>query len=203
MVESQIQALEANDLNNASADSTKMRSLHNKYRALLRQNHRRWAQRNRLNWIDGGDLNSSFFHRSVRLRRHHNFISFIKDSDVNTFSKRLQIENTFVDHFSSLWRNNDQRNFDHILNTLLNDHHLLSTAQRDSLTKLVTKEEIHRTLLSLLKGKSPSPDGLNVGFFKFLWNDLGDQLFLAINHFFFCECSDAQSLGKTYIILIP
>lgn len=43
-VESQIQSLEVNDSNNHGVDFDLFRNLHNKYRALLRQHHSRWAQ---------------------------------------------------------------------------------------------------------------------------------------------------------------
>lgn len=89
MVESQIKAFEAIDLCNAQPDSNEVRSLNNKYRALLRQSNSRWAQRTRLNWIDGEDLNSSFFYKSVRLCRHYNCISSIRDAEGNNLSEKL------------------------------------------------------------------------------------------------------------------
>lgn len=179
-----------------------IRSLYNRYRALLRQSHKRWAQNSRLNWIDGGDPNSAFFHRSVRVRRHHNFISSIKDFEGNTVLEHRQIENTLVKHFSALLSNKDQRNFDTIFNALPNDHHCLSPTQRISLTKHVIIDEVHKTILSLPVSKSPSPDGLNVEFFKFFWEDLGDNLFAAVNHFFH-HAVMPKAWGKTYIVLIP
>lgn len=101
-------------MNFTQSDSSEIICLHNKYRALLRQSHIKWAQHSRLNWIDSGDLNFSFFHRSVRLRRHHNFVSTFRDTEGNDISDNTQILNTFIDHFSTLKRNSDQRSCDYI-----------------------------------------------------------------------------------------
>lgn len=66
-LEVHIQALDVNDLNNALIDLQIDRSLHNNYRALLRQHHNRCTQTSRLNWISGGDMTSSFFHKITRI----------------------------------------------------------------------------------------------------------------------------------------
>lgn len=40
-------------------------------------------------------------------------------------------------------------------------------------------------------------------FYKFFWDDLGNQLFFAINHFFSVKAVMPKAWGRTYIILIP
>lgn len=79
-------------------NSIEHKSLSNKYKALLRQNTRRWVQRARLNWVHAGDLNTSFFHRCASIHRNFNFISHISDDNGNTFMDRSNIEDTFL-HF--------------------------------------------------------------------------------------------------------
>lgn len=98
-IEVQLQALEASDSNNSCIDFDSFRSLQNKYRALLRQNHSRLAQRSRLNWITSGDMKFALFHRSIRIRRHHNFISSILDNNGGRYNDNWQIETVFLDHF--------------------------------------------------------------------------------------------------------
>lgn len=73
--------------------------------------------------------------------------------------------------------------FYHILEAILDDLHTLTFDQVLSLNKPITKDEIYKTLFSILEGKSPGLDGLNVEFYKFFWDNLGDHLFAAINHF--------------------
>ena len=56
--------------------------------------------------------------------------------------------------------------------------------------------------MSLASGKSPGPYGFNVDFYKFVWRDIQDNLFKAINHFFDIAHM-LNSYGLTYIALIP
>lgn len=80
---------------------------------------------------------------------------------------KQQINEILIHHFSNLWVNENDRNFDYILNALPNDLHSLTSAQGEFLTSSISKEEIFSTLFSLSEEKSPSPYGLNVEFFKF------------------------------------
>lgn len=71
----------------------------------------------------------------------------------------------------------------------------------DVLIRPITKREVYKTLTSMPRGKSPGPDGLNVDFYVFYWNILGDPLFKAIS-FFFETANLPHSSGKTFIALI-
>lgn len=43
-------------------------NLHNRYNTLLRQNNLQWAQCSKFTWMLNEDLNSSFFHASVKMK---------------------------------------------------------------------------------------------------------------------------------------
>lgn len=47
-------------------------------------------------------MNSTFFHKSVRIRRHHNLITSILGIEGNPFSKKQQIDSILLNHFSFL-----------------------------------------------------------------------------------------------------
>ena len=66
----------------------------------------------------------------------------------------------------------------------------------------MTKKEFFKTVVSLPVGKSPRPDGFNAEFYKFFWDDVGDQLFEAIKDLF-DNTSMPKAWGKTYVTLIP
>lgn len=52
------------------------------------------------------------------------------------------------------------------------------------------------------KGKSLGSDGMNVEFYVYYWNVIGEKLFKAIAYFF--ETSYIPpSWGKTFVVLIP
>lgn len=113
-------------------------------------------------------MNSSIFHRSVRIRRHHNSISNIFDNTGWCFNDTQQIETIFWDHFSNHWKNSDSMSFDFILETLPSLATLIK-AQKTCLMRTITRGEIYRILLSLPKGNSPSLDGVNEEFYKFFF----------------------------------
>ncbi|XP_039119691.1 uncharacterized protein LOC120255989 [Dioscorea cayenensis subsp. rotundata] len=201
-IEVQLQALEVDDRLSSCMDPVSFRELQNRYRALLRQYHSRWAQKSRLNWVMSGDMNSAFFHRSVRVRRHHNSISSISDNKGGCFNVPEQIEQVFLDHFSTLWNSADSRSTEQVLEAIPPDLPTLTYDQQTFLSKTVTKDEIYATLLSLPVGKSPGPDGMNVEFYKFFWNDLEKHLVPAILYFFE-KVVMPGAWGRTYITLIP
>ncbi|XP_039144169.1 uncharacterized protein LOC120281392 [Dioscorea cayenensis subsp. rotundata] len=58
---------------------TWLRALKNRHAALLRQKTIYWGQRAKNLWLSGGDTNSSFFHKAVKIRNHKNKIKSIKD----------------------------------------------------------------------------------------------------------------------------
>lgn len=111
---------------------------------------------------------------------------------------RDHIENTFLDYFSNLWEEPKPNSFSFLLHALPQDLNSISASDCVSLTKKITKEEVFTALNSLEEGKSPGPDGFNVEFFKFFWEDIGDPLFLAIKHFF-TNVSMPNSWGKTFV----
>lgn len=59
-----------------------------------------------------------------------------------------------------------------------------SKEDKMALTKPLSLREVRRTLFSIPQGKSLGQDGLNVKFYLFYCNIIGDYLFQAINQFF-------------------
>lgn len=57
-------------------------------------------------------------------------------------------------------------------------------ANREFLTKEVSKEEIKKVLFSMPSNKSPGPDGLTSEFFKAAWPIIGNDFIAAIKSFF-------------------
>lgn len=85
---------------------------------------------------------------------------------------------------------------------LPNDLPVLSEEDKETLIKPLTKWEVYSTLLSMPRGKSPGPYGLNVELYVFYWNYIGDLLFKAIDQFFNSALL-SSSWGQTTIVLIP
>lgn len=153
-------------------------------------------------WVHCGDNNFSFFHNSVRFRNHINFISHIMDSNGNVFTDHVNINQVFIKDFSDLWQEHTNSNFQEIYHALPTDLPQVSTVEGEQLTSKITMKEVHEALFSFPTGKSPGPDGLNVEFYRFYWNEIGDTLYAAIRYFFDHSVLP-NNWGRTFITLIP
>lgn len=89
--ENHIKSLEDDDWVNPNRLSSliELDSLYNRHKVLSREINTRCAQRAKLNWISKGNVNSSCFHGTVKIHRHHNAIFHISDEQGNEYTKRV------------------------------------------------------------------------------------------------------------------
>ena len=71
-----------------------------------------------------------------------------------------------------------------------------------SLLKSFSHQEIRAALFSIPSIKSPGPDGFGSGFFKVMWQDIGDEICRAIRQFFESG-SIPEELLDTTLSLVP
>lgn len=176
--------------------------LYNQLSALHRQNDTKWAQRARLQWVQNGDNNSSFFFNSVRFRNHFKSITNILDLNGVTHTDHMGITSSFVRYFSDLWTDPIGVSHEELISFLPNEIPQISVNDAANLIKEVSKLEVFEALQSLLKGKSPGPDGFNAEFFRFYWNEIGDSVVSAVRYFFNNNVMPC-SWGRTHIALFP
>ncbi|KAJ0969474.1 hypothetical protein J5N97_022351 [Dioscorea zingiberensis] len=91
--EEEIRQIEANEFNthNSYQGWTKLRTLYNKQKALLRQNTTFLAQRSRMQWLQNGDCNSKFFHNMTKNHRHNNRINHLRDKNGKLLTDPIEI----------------------------------------------------------------------------------------------------------------
>lgn len=159
--------------------------MRNRHKALLGQKTIFWGQRAKSLCLSKGDQNSNYFHTSVKIRRYRNRIKAIKNDFGVTFTEHSDIVNCFSDFYHKLWSTSSNLNQDSLFNMIPDDYPILSEEDRAALIKSITKREVYRTLSSMPRGKSPGPDGLNVEFYVFYWNIIGDHFFQIYIPFFF------------------
>lgn len=126
-------------------------------------------------------------------------ISHITDSNGQTFYDHSDIESAFTNHFHELWSEHTPSSFSEIFQAFPTDLSKLSNNDGLFLTRDITKLKVHQSLLSLLNGKSPSPDGFNVEFYYYFWDDISGSLFFAIQ--FFLIMLACQLLGTKLLLL--
>lgn len=124
------------------------------------------------------------------------------DFNGNVFYNQLGIKQVFSDFYGKLWTDPSHKDIYEVINALPNDLNFISPSDFDILIRDVSKNEVFHTLLSLPLGKSLGPDGLNVEFYCFFWDVVGDHLFSAVSYFLNNGLLP-NSWGRTYITFIP
>lgn len=148
------------------------------------------------------DRNTKFFHSFVKIHHHINKVHAIRDSAGTIVTDQSGIENCFLDFYKNIWHSTLDLNVDFLFNTIPDDFVVLTDVDRVDLIIPVMKQELYQTLKSMPRGKSPSQDGLNVEFYIFYWNILGDHFYNVISYFFQTSKFPSSS-SKTFVTLIP
>ncbi|XP_062085770.1 uncharacterized protein LOC133791878 [Humulus lupulus] len=140
-------------------------------------------QRSKIDWLRKGDSNTTYFHAYLKKRRAENRIaSFINEqgSLVDNFS---EVVSHFLNHFRSIMgRPSSAKQMINTQCVALGPK--LNVDQQLSLLKPFSHQEIRTALFSIPCIKSPGPDGFGSGFFKVMWQEVGNEVCQAINQFF-------------------
>ncbi|XP_063942672.1 uncharacterized protein LOC135150335 [Daucus carota subsp. sativus] len=137
-------------------------------------------QKSRVQWLELGDGNNSFFHRACKSRWNVNKILMLEDRLGNTLTSHEDIASTAVDYFKELLgTSNCYEPFD--WNITLPQ---LSSSQQSFLCTSFSSNDIFSAFKSMGKKKSPGPDGLTPEFFLAAWGIIGDDVIRGIKYFF-------------------
>ncbi|XP_026419778.1 uncharacterized protein LOC113315734 [Papaver somniferum] len=87
-------------LNNSVTARGEYEMAANNYNSLLRD-------KARMNWIKDGDINTKFFHTSIKLRQVHNVITELENSSGHIITDQQGISNVLIDYFSQKFGHQD------------------------------------------------------------------------------------------------
>lgn len=90
---------QAQETNDRSAEQ----ELQQKHEMLMIIKEQYWWQRFRINWIQAGDRNTSYFHRKAINRRTKDFIKCLQSSNVHVVAFDDRIKEILMQHFQSLF----------------------------------------------------------------------------------------------------
>ena len=132
---------------------------------VLEQERDLWALKSRINWMILGDRNTSFYHISALARRKHNSITAIKNEAGVWLTEEREVANHFREGFIKIYTTSQ------VVATREVSYNLqwqpkISLEEKNSISHMVTEEEIRAALWSLKAFKAPGPDGLHAGFFQ-------------------------------------
>ncbi|XP_062099991.1 uncharacterized protein LOC133805859 [Humulus lupulus] len=133
------------------------------------------AQRSKITWLRKGDMNTSFFHACLKKRRAENFIaSYITDQG-NLVDNFPEVVSHFVEHFRGYLGSSSSTTGRIDLHCIEMGSNL-SVDQQLMLLEPFSRKEIRASLFGIPITKSLGPDGFGSGFFKVVWQDIGDEV---------------------------
>ena len=168
---------------------------------VLEQEKDLWALKSRINWMVMGDRNTAFYHVSTIARRKRNLITTIKNEVGDWLTEERDVASHIREGFKKLYTTSQEATtggigFNKKWQVKLTD------AKKESISQMVTDEEIVSAIWSLKAFKAPGPDGLHAGFFQRFWHIVGGSVREEVM-FVFRERKVLEYLNKTNIVLIP
>ncbi|GJU52672.1 aspartic peptidase [Tanacetum coccineum] len=155
-------------------------------------------QKAKVEWLDAGDSNSAYFHKSIKSRNQRSRIELI----LNTNNEEVtgnSVSDVFVCHY------------EHLLGTSMDCNNLnvedlfsktISVDTAANMVRDVTNDEIKAAMFDIGDDKSPGPDGYTFVFFKKGWSIVNQDVCNAVRDFF-SNGFLLKEINHTFVALIP
>jgi hypothetical protein len=140
---------------------------------ILEQEEVHWQQRSRVNWLQQGDRNTSFFHSFASARRKKNSIKKLRGEDGNWVEGTDQLKPLVFQYFANLF-SSEVAQVDPTMMEKINPK--VTDLMNTNLLAPFSAEEVRKAMLSIGDYKAPGPDGLHAIFYKKFWNIYGDEI---------------------------
>lgn len=162
-------------------DANRMKQLRCELSMALREEELFWRQKSREEWLRAGDLNTSFFHNSVKGKKIKNRVLMLLDEDgVEHFSEGAK-GHIATEYFCDLFMSSNPHDLDSLF---VGFHGRVSEEMNGSLVRQVIDEEIKRAAFAVKGSSAPGEDGLTGVFYQKFWHIVGPKLSEEIHEFF-------------------
>ena len=156
-------------------------------------------QRSRVDWLQEGDRNTSFFHARASARRKTNKITYLLKDDGTRCENKDDIKGMTRDLFVNLYSSEPTDQIDSILEAIPCK---IDENTNIMLCKPYTDEEIHEALFQMGPTKVPGPDGFPALFYQRHWDFFKVDICSAVRGFLQGD-TIPDGLCHTTIVLIP
>jgi len=175
------------------------RTLATQYMQLCRDEESYYKQKSRIQWLQLGDRNTSFFHKSLLHRQVRNRIHSLQDEDGNVIHEQQELGKLASAYFENLLTAPHP-----IMNAEVHDLYPNAITEESKAAALlqITDDDIKAALFSISDSKAPGPDGYNALFYKKSW-DIIKVDFIAAIRYFFSENSLPRCVNATRVALVP
>lgn len=140
-----------------------------------------WWQKSRDKWLMRGDMNSAFFHNSVKAARAKKHIDKLMNNEgEEVFSEESKGE-VAMQFYSDLFKSSSPPPFTSWFHEM---HPRVTNQMNAELTKRVTPMEVREAVFSINPSKAPGPDGMSALFFQKFWSVIHEQVVGEVQRFF-------------------
>ncbi|KAJ6295751.1 hypothetical protein OIU78_023729 [Salix suchowensis] len=122
-----------------------------------------FKQKSRIQYMELGDRNTAFFHKSLVHRQTRNRIQELRDERGNVSADPKSIARIVESYYKDLLTSTANRQHYHRQNLFARR---ISDGASDQAARQFSDDEIKEALFSILDNKSPGPDGFTSCFFK-------------------------------------
>ncbi|XP_068504131.1 uncharacterized protein [Phaseolus vulgaris] len=154
-------------------------------------------QKARQKWLKQGDLNTKFFHSSVKWRKAKNELHGVLENG-RWCENKDEVKDKVREFFEARFVGNED------LSVKLDNVKFNSISKEDNqmLVEAFLEEEIKDAVWSCESSKSPGPDDFNLGFIKFCWEFIKANIMAAVKDFEACNKWPRGS-NASFLCLIP
>lgn len=158
-----------------------------------------WKEKANVKWHVEGDRNTSFFHRTAKIKAKTNKITFMKDGDQILTEPEL-INNHITNHFTNLFCVSSVLQDTNLVDEVIPA--LVTEPVNNMLTLIPSMEETYNAVFNLNKEGAPGPDGFGAIFFQTYWDIVKMDVHNAVKEFFITSWM-MPNYNANNLILIP
>ncbi|XP_059067662.1 uncharacterized protein LOC131858440 [Cryptomeria japonica] len=124
-----------------------------------------WKQKDRVDWLQEGDMNTTFFHNSVQSRQNRSYISMLVDSAGIQLTSLHAMSHEATWYYSALFSGDSPLVVDDENMILSCIPSLITNVMNASLMRPISLSKLEEVVFGMHKGKAPDPDKFLVEFF--------------------------------------
>ncbi|GJX41721.1 putative RNA-directed DNA polymerase [Tanacetum coccineum] len=155
-------------------------------------------QKAKIEWLDVGDSNSSYFHKSVKCKNQQSRIDSIRDNEDNEVTGTL-VADCFEKHYHQFLGVSAECDD---LNSVDMFPKCINSETSMNIVRNITNKEIKTAMFNIGDDRAPGPDGFTSIFFKKSWNIVGNDVCSAVREFF-DNGQLLKEVNHTFLALIP
>lgn len=151
------------------------------YMQLCRDEESYFKQKSKIQWLQLGDRNTTFFHKSLLHQQVRNMIHSLQDADGNVIHEQHELGKMTSAYFENLLPASHPTTNAEVHNLYPN---AITEESKAATFLTITDDDIKTALFSIFDSKALGLDGYNTLFYKKSWDIIKVDFIAAIRYFF-------------------